>query len=88
VTRVAVFGSTARGEANAGGDLDIIVDIDPAARVDVYGYVGITHFIEALFSVRVHVAERKPLLAWRLQAQPGRKAPPPLARGVAASSVA
>ena len=58
VVRAALFGSTARGEAKAGSDLDIMVDIDPAAHVDLYGFVGITQYIAGLFPVPVDVADR------------------------------
>jgi len=62
VLRAALFGSTARNEALPGSDLDIMVEIDPAARVDLYGYAGITRYIAELFPVPVDVAERDMLL--------------------------
>jgi uncharacterized protein len=62
VRRAALFGSTARGEAASGSDIDIMVEIDPAAHVDLYSYVGITQYIEGLFSVPVDVAERDQLI--------------------------
>jgi uncharacterized protein len=37
VTRAALFGSTARREATADSDIDIMIEIDPAAHVDLYG---------------------------------------------------
>ena len=62
VLRAALFGSTARGETTPGSDVDIMVEIDPAARVDLYGYAGITRYIAELFPVPVDVAERDMLL--------------------------
>jgi predicted nucleotidyltransferase len=62
VAHAALFGSSARGQAKAGSDLDIMVEIDPAARVDVYGYVGITQFIASLFSGPVDVVERAAMI--------------------------
>ena len=62
VLRAALFGSTARDEARPGSDLDIMVEIDPAARVDLYGYAGITRYIAELFPVPVDVAEHEMLL--------------------------
>ena len=61
VVRAAVFGSVARGEAGAGSDLDILVEIDPAAQLDVYDYVGVTQYLADLFPVRVDVANRAQL---------------------------
>src|SRR5258707_8056674 len=62
VKRAALFGSTARGEGTSDSDLDIMVEIDPAARVDLYDYVGITQYIAELFSVPVDVADRAMLI--------------------------
>jgi len=62
VVAAALFGSTARGEATAGSDLDIMVDIDPAANVDLYDYVAITRYIAALLSVPVDVADHAMLV--------------------------
>ena len=62
VRRAALFGSTARGEAMADSDLDIMVDIDPSAHVDLYDYVGITQYIAELFTVPVDVSDHAMLI--------------------------
>lgn len=62
VARVAVFGLTARGDVKSSSDLDIMVEIDPAAHVDLYGYVGITQFIAGLFPEPVDVVERAAMI--------------------------
>jgi predicted nucleotidyltransferase len=61
VSRVALFGSHARGEAHADSDIDILVEISPKVRMDVFGYVGIVHSIEDLFPIHVDVANRAAL---------------------------
>jgi predicted nucleotidyltransferase len=62
VARAALFGSTARGEAGAGSDLDILVEIDPDAHIDLYRYVAITQYIAGLFAQPVDVVERAALI--------------------------
>lgn len=62
VTRAALFGSTARGEGGPDSDLDIMVEIDPRAEVDLYDYVGITQYIADLFAVTVDVSDRAMLI--------------------------
>ena len=65
VMRAALFGSTARGEAGPDSDIDILVELDPAAPIDLFAYVGIVQFIDELFPGSVDVANRaglKPLV--------------------------
>jgi predicted nucleotidyltransferase len=61
VARAALFGSTVRGQARPGSDIDILVEIDPSANIGVYEYVAIQRFISDLFPERVDVANRATL---------------------------
>jgi uncharacterized protein len=56
-----LFGSRARGDARPDSDTDIMVEIDPEARIGVWDYVGIKDFITGLFDGPVDVVKRKTL---------------------------
>jgi predicted nucleotidyltransferase len=58
VTHAALFGSRARGDNRPDSDIDILVEIAPDFRMDVFQYVGIVHSIEELFPMRVDVSNR------------------------------
>jgi predicted nucleotidyltransferase len=51
VTRLALFGSVARGTAQPGSDIDVLVDFDgvPTAR----RYFGVQFYLEDLFGLDV-----------------------------------
>jgi uncharacterized protein len=63
VCRAALFGSRARGDDSPDSDIDIMVEIAPDARMDLFQYVGIVQYIEELFPGRVDVANREGLKA-------------------------
>ena len=48
VAYAALFGSRARGDETATSDTDILIEIDPSARVGVYEYVRIKQHIAGL----------------------------------------
>lgn len=45
-------------------DIDLLVDLDPQARLGVFEYVGIVKFIQSLFSAPVDVANSMNLKAF------------------------
>jgi predicted nucleotidyltransferase len=61
VAHAALFGSVARGDDRPDSDIDILVELDPAARVTVFDYVGIKEYIEGLFPGPVDVVNREGL---------------------------
>ena len=61
VTHAALFGSRARGDDRPESDTDIMVDIDPAADMSVYDYVGLKRYIASLFDGPVDVIDREAL---------------------------
>ena len=61
VTHAALFGSVARGEERSNSDIDIMVEIDPAAVMGVYAYVSLVRSITKMFPVRVDVSNRAAL---------------------------
>ena len=58
VVHVALFGSAARGEAGPASDIDLMIEIDPAAPVGVWELAAIREAIAALFPAPVDVVER------------------------------
>lgn len=61
VRHAALFGSVARGTADQDSDIDIMIETEPEAVGDLYAYVGLKAFIEALFAQRVDVVDRAAL---------------------------
>jgi len=61
VLHAALFGSLARGEAKPSSDIDILIEIEPDAAIDLLDYVSITHYLSDLFPGRVDVANRSRL---------------------------
>ncbi|MDA9528186.1 nucleotidyltransferase family protein [Bradyrhizobium sp. CCBAU 25338] len=64
VVHAALFGSVARGENHSGSDLDIMVEIDPDARITVFDYVELKEYIARLFDEPVDVINRDALKSY------------------------
>ena len=58
VSHAALFGSCARGDNRPDSDIDIMIEVDPAAGIGVYEYVALKDYIAALFDRPVDVVSR------------------------------
>jgi predicted nucleotidyltransferase len=58
VSHAALFGSRARGDNRPDSDIDIMIEFDPAARVTLFGYVGLKTYIAGLFDGPVDIVNR------------------------------
>ena len=56
--RAALFGSVAHGDNRSESDIDIMIEIEPVARITVYDYAGLKEYIESLFDGPVDVVSR------------------------------
>ena len=61
VKHAALFGSCARGDNRPDSDIDIMIELDPAARVTVFNYAGLKDYIASLFDGPVDVVNREGL---------------------------
>jgi predicted nucleotidyltransferase len=61
VVHAALFGSVARGDNRQDSDVDIMVEIDPAAQMTVFDYVDLKEYIANLFDGAVDVVNREAL---------------------------
>ena len=61
VTHAALFGSRARGDERPDSDTDIMIEVDPEARITVYDYVDLKEYIAGLFDGGVDVVNREGL---------------------------
>jgi uncharacterized protein len=61
VSHAALFGSRARGDDRPDSDIDIMIEVDPAAGIGVYEYVALKDYIAALFDRPVDVVSREGL---------------------------
>lgn len=53
LARLSLFGSTARGEAGPGSDVDLAATFDVAARVDMFRFAAIEHRLRELVGAPV-----------------------------------
>ncbi|MBV8368019.1 MAG: nucleotidyltransferase domain-containing protein [Candidatus Eremiobacteraeota bacterium] len=58
VRRAALFGSTARGDANAASDVDVLVVLDPDAHVGLLAFAALQEHLRGLFGRDVDLISR------------------------------
>ena len=61
IMHAALFGSVARGDNRSNSDIDIMIEIDPNARMTVFEYVDLKDYIAGLFDQPVDVVNREGL---------------------------
>jgi predicted nucleotidyltransferase len=59
VTRLAIFGSRARGDAHADSDLDVLIDVDPGAQFSGFNLVGVEHIIKEATRLKAQAEMRR-----------------------------
>jgi predicted nucleotidyltransferase len=56
VRHIAVFGSTARNEATAHSDVDLLVEFEPEARIGLFAFVRLLDFLSDVMDTRIDLA--------------------------------
>ena len=56
VTRLALFGSTARGEAGPESDVDLLIEVDPAGKFTLVELASLERFVGGLLERPVEFA--------------------------------
>jgi predicted nucleotidyltransferase len=61
VTRLALFGSRARGDNRADSDIDVAIDVRPESRFSLIDLVGVAHEIEDETGLHANIFMRRSL---------------------------
>jgi uncharacterized protein len=61
IIHAALFGSVARGETGPRSDLDILIELDPELKLDIFAYAGLKRYVAGLFSGSVDVVNKDAL---------------------------
>jgi predicted nucleotidyltransferase len=71
ITRLSLFGSVARNEADPGSDIDLAAEFDPAAKMDLIRLVGLEQELGDLLGREVQILP-EPIRKERLRANVDR----------------
>lgn len=58
VRELALFGSVARGDANSGSDVDVLIDLRPDARIGLVGFQRMRDELAQIFGRPVDLVTR------------------------------
>jgi len=61
IIHAALFGSVARGEAGPRSDLDVLIELDPELKLDIFAYAGLKRYVAELFNGPVDVVNKDAL---------------------------
>ena len=61
LTRLAMFGSRARGDHRPNSDLDILVDVEPQRKFSLLDLIGVCHIIEDSLGIHTNAVMRRSL---------------------------
>jgi len=61
VTKLAIFGSRARGDARENSDLDILVDVAPGSKFSLLNLIGVEHIIKDATGLPAQATMRRSL---------------------------
>jgi hypothetical protein len=61
VSRLAVFGSAARGEMRAGSDVDILVEFEPGSRIGLFEFVRLQRHLSEVLGAQVDLVTSEAL---------------------------
>jgi predicted nucleotidyltransferase len=64
VRELSVFGSTARGDARPGSDIDLMVEFEPSARIGVFRFMTFSGELESLLGEKVDLVTKTGLKPW------------------------
>ena len=64
VRELSLFGSAARGEMRPGGDIDVMVEFEPGARIGLLKFESLNEELAALVGRKVDLVTKRGLKAW------------------------
>jgi len=61
IVHAALFGSVARDEAGPRSDVDVLIELDPELKLDIFAYAGLKRYVAGLFNGAVDVVNKAAL---------------------------